>query len=230
VATAAGRRDDLGVATPVRLLIVDDHSAVAEALTATLSREPDIDVVGVAPNGTQAVELAARLAPDVVLLDFRLPDATGADVVRRVHECSPTSRIVVFTGSGRDQALIGAIDAGAIGFVTKDQSFAEVLAAIRSAAGGAAAIAPALLARVLPEMRRGVDRHTRLTRREHEVLHQLAAGRTNNEIAEHLHLSVNTVRNHVASVLTKLGARTRGEAVARAADAGLVLPGADTST
>lgn len=215
--------------TPARLLIVDDHSAVAEALRATLSREPDIEVVGVAENGAEAIEFVALLVPDVVLLDFRLPDATGADVVRRVHETSPTSRIVVFTGSGRDQAVMSAIDAGAIGFVTKDQSFAEVLAAIRSAASGAASIAPELLARVLPGIRRDADRHTRLTRREHEVLHQLAAGRTNAEIAKRLNVSVNTIRNHVANVLTKLGARTRGEAVAKAADAGLVLPGADTN-
>lgn len=211
----------------LRLLIVDDHNAVAEALHATLSLEPDIEVVGVAENGREATELAAQHAPDVVLLDFRLPDATGADVVRRLHATNPDSKIVVFTGSGRDQAVMSAIDAGAIGFVTKDQSFADVLAAIRAAATGAATIAPTLLARVLPEIRRGADRHLRLTRREEEVLDQLAAGRSNAEIADRLSLSVNTIRNHVASVLTKLDARTRGEAVAKAANAGLVLRGAD---
>jgi DNA-binding NarL/FixJ family response regulator len=208
----------------VRIVVIDDHEAIAEALATTLGSGRDIEVVGTAHTGADGIELAKRLRPEVVLVDFRLLDMTGSDVVRALAGCHPTCRSVVLTGTGLERALLDSIEAGAIGFLTKDQSFAEVVDAIHAAAAGEVRFPPAMMARVLPGLRRDVASPTRISAREREVLGLMAAGMGNAEIGEQLFISVNTVRNHVANVLLKLGARTRGEAVAAALREGLVAP------
>jgi DNA-binding NarL/FixJ family response regulator len=210
----------------IRVLVIDDHSLVAETLKATLSEQEGIEVIGIANTGREGIDLALSCPPDVVLVDFRLPDMTGADVIRVLTDQLPTARCVVLTGSGQDRALLESLEAGALGFVTKHQKFIEVVEAVRAAARGEASVSPALLGRVLPQLRNSSDAgSTRLTGREREVLEQMAAGKPNDEIAAALFISVNTVRNHVANLLTKLSARTRVEAVAIATREGLVSPG-----
>jgi two-component system, NarL family, response regulator LiaR len=209
----------------ITVVVIDDHGMVAETLKATLSEQEGISVIGLASSGREGIDLAVSLRPNVVLVDFRLPDMTGADVIRALTEKIPESRCVVLTGSGQDRALLESLEAGALGFLTKHQRFSEVVAAVRSAAVGEASVSPALLGRVLPQLRNSTDTGNRLTPREREILEQMAAGKPNGEIAEALFVSVNTVRNHVANVLTKLGARTRVEAVAIATREGLVTPG-----
>ncbi len=222
---------DVAMANPddVRVVIIDDHHLVAEALKSTLAEQPGIDVVGVAGSGATGLELVCEQVPDVVLVDFRLPDMSGADVVRAVTERVPSARCVVLTGSGQDRALLESLDAGALGFVTKHQRFSEVVDAVLAASRGEAALPPAMLARVLPQMRGGADSTTRLTERERGVLALMAEGQSNQEIGAALFISVNTVRNHVANLLTKLEARTRTEAVAIATRQGIVTPGGDAN-
>ncbi len=209
----------------VRLVVIDDHGMVAEALAASLGGEPDIEVLGVAQTGAAGIDLAVSTVAEVALVDFRLPDMTGSDVVRGITDRLPSCRCVVLTGTGQDRALLDAMEAGAVGFVTKDQRFGDVVDAVMAAAAGEVRFPPALLARVLPELRRDPTVRTRLSRRERDVLDLMAAGKGNSEIAEALFISINTVRTHVANVLMKLGAKTRGEAVAVAIREGLVTPG-----
>jgi DNA-binding NarL/FixJ family response regulator len=206
----------------VRVVIVDDHLVVAEALAAALGSHPDIEVLGIAPNGREGVTLIENLRPDVGLVDFRLPDMSGSELIRQLNSLGGSCRFVVLTGTGLDRALLEAVEAGAVGFVTKDQRFEEVLDAVLAAAAGEVRFPPALLARVLPELRRGTNSTWRLTTRERSVLQHLAHGRSNAEIAEALSITTNTVRNHVANILMKLEARSRGEAVAIASREGLV--------
>jgi two-component system, NarL family, nitrate/nitrite response regulator NarL len=212
----------------LKVVVIDDHHLVADALRSTLSDQDGIEVVGLASDGASGIAMVLAESPDVVLVDFRLPDMSGADVIRTLSERAPTVRCVVLTGSGQDRALLESLDAGALGFVTKHQRFSEVVAAIRAAAKGEASFPPALLAKVLPQMRAGADVSARLTERERSTLALMAAGRSNQEIGEELFISVNTVRNHVANVLAKLHARTRTEAVAIATREGLVAPGGAT--
>jgi DNA-binding NarL/FixJ family response regulator len=213
------------VSASLRVLVIDDHTLVADTLKATLSEQDGIDVVGLALTGADGLALAAELRPDVILLDFRLPDMTGADVIRSLSAMNSNAKCVVLTGSGQDRALLESIEAGALGFVTKHQRFGEVVDAVRAAARGEASIPPAMLARVLPQLRNTADSGPRLTSREREVLELMAAGKPNNEIAAELFISINTVRNHVANLLAKLNARTRVEAVAIATREGFVTPG-----
>jgi two-component system, NarL family, nitrate/nitrite response regulator NarL len=213
------------VSSAVRVLVIDDHTLVADTLKATLSEQDGIVVVGVALNGADGIAMAADVTPDVVLVDFRLPDMTGADVIGSIARVVPQAKCVVLTGSGQERALVESIEAGALGFVTKHQRFGEVVAAIRAAAQGEASIAPAMLAKVLPHLRNTPEAGTRLTARERDVLDLMAAGKSNQEIAEELFISINTVRNHVANLLTKFEARSRVEAVAIATRQGFVSPG-----
>lgn len=203
------------------VLIIDDHLLVADALAAAFANEVGFTVCGVARTGAEGIELALQLQPDVTLIDFRLPDMNGADVVRRLTS-ETLSRCVILTGTGQERALLEAIDAGAAGFLTKDQRFDEIVEAIAAVARGEASFEAGLLARVLPDLRRGNDSGRRLTSREHEVLRLLVMGLANSEIGERLFISTNTVRNHVANLMVKLHAKSRGEAVAIASREGLV--------
>ena len=207
----------------ISVLIVDDHKVFAESLARLLSDEAGVTVVGVVSDASEAIDLAARLRPRVVLMDYRMPDRDGIAITTEVKRKNPEIMVVMLTAATEDRVLLAAIDAGCSGFLTKDRAAAEVAEAVRAAAAGEALISPALLARLLPKLNRtqravGAD----LTERELEILTLLARGWNNKLIAGELYLSVNTVRNYVQSVLTKLGAHSKLEAVSTAVREGIV--------
>ena len=209
--------------TTVGVLIVDDHRMFSESLARLLADEDGIAVLGVAGTGADAIEMVNRLHPNVVLMDYQLPDQDGVAVTAAIRREKPSVMVVMLTGSTEDRVLLAAIDAGCSGFLTKDRAAAEVVHAVRAAAVGEALISPALLARLLPKLNRtqrtlGED----LSDREREILGFLARGMTNKVIAAELFLSVNTIRNHVQSVLAKLGAHSKLEAVSTAVREGII--------
>lgn len=209
--------------TTVGVLIVDDHRMFSESLARLLADEDGIEVLGVAATGADAIDMVNRLHPKVVLMDYQLPDQDGVAVTVQVKRQNPSVMVVMLTGSAEDRVLLAAIDAGCSGFLTKDRAAAEVVHAVRAAAVGEALISPALLARLLPKLNRtqrslGED----LSDREREILGLLARGMTNKVIAAELFLSVNTIRNHVQSVLAKLGAHSKLEAVSTAVREGII--------
>ena len=207
----------------IRVLIVDDHEVFGRSLSRVLADEPDIDVVGAVTTAAEA--LAAAGYVDVLLTDFRLEGTTGVALTRDVLERWPDVRVVVLTASHDETILADALEAGATGFVTKAESLERVVSAVRAAAVGEAIITPSLLGRLLPRLvgrRRGPNPD--LTPREREVLALVVQGLSNQAIAEELVLSRDTVRNHVASILGKLGAHSKLQAAAIAARRGLVPP------
>jgi len=207
----------------IRVLIVDDHDVLGSSLAHALGHEDDIIAVGVAGTLARARELIRTTTPDVVLLDHRLPDGNGVDAIGELRALRPSMQVVVLTASPAEQVMLGAIQAGASGFLSKTRSLPEVTGAVRAAAAGEAVISPEMLARLLPRMQRGGSAsHTALTEREREVLSLLADGLTNAAIAERLVVSVHTVRNHVANLSAKLGARSKLEALSIAVRDGLL--------
>jgi DNA-binding NarL/FixJ family response regulator len=207
----------------VTMVIIDDHLMFAESLSRLLSEDEQITVLGAAASASEGLDLVDQLDPDVVLVDFQLPDRTGVEVATEVKARSPRTMVVMLTASTDDRVLLAAIDAGCSGFLTKDRAASEVAEAVRAAAAGEALISPAQLARLLPKLSRthravGAD----LTDRERELLQHLAHGQTNKVIAAELHLSVNTIRNYVQSVLTKLNAHSKLEAVSTAVREGII--------
>ncbi|NYD43787.1 response regulator [Nocardioides panaciterrulae] len=210
-------------AAPIRVLVVDDHDVLASSLAAVLDQEPDLLSVGVAATLERARALIRTAAPDVVLLDHRLPDGDGVAAIGELLALRSGLRVVVLTASSADHVLVAAIEAGAAGFLSKTRSLAEVTAAVRAAASGEAVISPELLARLLPRLQRdGRPPHEALTGREREVLGLVAGGLTNAAIAEQLVVSVHTVRNHVANLSAKLGAHSKLEALSIAVREGLL--------
>ncbi len=209
---------------PVRVLVVDDHEVVATSLAMVLDEQKGLRTVGTVGTLARARELMVTASPDVVLLDYRLPDGDGVAAIGELMALRPTARIVVLTASAADHVLLQAIESGAAGFVSKTRPLAEVTAAVRSAAAGESVISPELLARLLPRMRSGgkSGRSDELTEREREVLALLAAGLSNAAIAQQLTVSVHTVRNHVANLSAKLGAHSKLEALAIAVREGLL--------
>ena len=211
--------------TPVRVLIVDDHEVLASSLAMVLDAEPDLRSVGVAGTLEKARAMVVSAAPDVILLDHRLPDGDGVASIGELRRLRPSAQVVVLTASAADHVLVAAIEAGASGFVSKSRSLDELTSAVRAAATGEAVISPEMLARLLPRLHRtGRSRHNDLTEREREVLGLLADGLSNAAIAERLFVSVHTVRNHIANLSAKLGAHSKLEALSIAVRDGL-LPG-----
>ena len=210
---------------PVRVLVVDDHEVLASSLSMVLDDEPDLKSVGVAGTLEKARAMIATTAPDVILLDHRLPDGDGVAAIGELRALRPSAQIVVLTASAADHVLVAAIEAGAAGFVSKSRSLDELTAAVRAAASGESVISPEMLARLLPRLQRnGRTRHNDLTEREREVLDLLADGLSNAAIAERLFVSVHTVRNHIANLSAKLGAHSKLEVLSIAVRDGL-LPG-----
>ena len=208
---------------PARVLIVDDHEVLTASLAQVLDHEPDLTVVGAAGTLEKARALLATAAPDVVLLDHRMPDGDGVEAIPELLALRPEASIVVLTATTADHVLIAAIEGGASGFVSKTRGLDEVTNAVRAAAAGESVISPEMLARLLPRLHRsGRPAHTDLTEREREVLGLVADGMTNAAIAEHLVVSVHTVRNHVANLSTKLGAHSKLEALSIAVREGLL--------
>ena len=216
------------VDAPVSVLLVDDHKMFAESLATVLGSDARIDVLGVASSAEAGQRLALQLRPRVALIDHDLPDRTGVALAIDLMAALPDLMTVMLTASTDDRVLLAAIDAGFAGFLTKDRAVAEVVDAVLATARGEALISPAQLEALLPRLSRrertvGED----LTPRELQLLDHLARGQSNKAIAAELHLSVNTVRNYMQSLLVKLGAHSKLEAVSTAVRAGLIdYPGA----
>jgi DNA-binding NarL/FixJ family response regulator len=216
----------------IRVLLADDQALVRSGFRMILEARPDLEVVGEAEDGLQAVELGWRLEPDVVLMDVRMPRLDGVEATRRLVEGGSRARIVILTTYDLDEYVHQAIRAGASGFLLKDVQPAQLVEAIRVVAAGDALLAPSVTRRLLerfastlPDRDGGPPPGLKtLTERELEVLRLLASGCSNAELAERLFLSEATVKTHVSSILRKLGLRDRVQAVILAYDAGLVRP------
>lgn len=205
----------------IRVLVADDQAIVRDGLVTLLSVLPDVDVVGEAADGEQAVRLADATAPDVVLMDLRMPVLDGAGATARILSSRPSTAVVVLTTFADDASIAGALRAGARGYLTKDAGRDELAAAIRSAAAGqrtfAAEVGERLVAGFAPAEPAPAPlaaRFPQLTPREAEVLERIAAGRSNAEIAAELYLGVATVKSHVNAIFAKLPARDRAQAIA----------------
>ncbi len=216
--------EDLGSSQPIRVLIVDDHEVMAASLARVLDDEPDLVCVGLASTLAQTRARVQSTAPDVLVLDRRLPDGDGVDAIKDLRTLRPSMNVLVLTGSSSDDVLVRALEAGAAGFLSKTRSLAEVTSAVRAAAQGEASISSEMLARLLPRLTRVSAPVSTLTRREDEVLAMLAQGLSNAAIAEELTVSVNTVRNHVSNLSAKLGAHSKLEAMSIAIQRGLLSP------
>lgn len=207
---------------PLRVLVVDDHEVVRLGLRTLLSQQSDIDVVGEAATVSEALSQAASLAPDVVLLDVRLPGGSGVEACQQIKSSQPQTRIVMLTSYSGDEALFDAIAAGADGYVLKQIGSQELVDAVRRVGAGENLLDPTLTARVFTRLRETRDRvesvaFSGLTNREVQILSLISQGQTNREIGEALYLSEKTVRNYVSGILAKLGLTSRVQAAAYAA-------------
>lgn len=215
----------------IRIVLADDHALIRGGLAAMLGAEDDIAVVGEAADGGEAVELALRERPDVVVMDIRMPVVDGIEATRRLAEHGLASSVLVLTTFDLDEYVFGALRAGASGFLLKDAPEDQLTSAIRVVAAGGSLFAPSVTRRLIEDFaRRDAGRPAppaldALTAREADVLRLIARGRSNQEIAGELVLSEHTVKTHVASILRKLGLRDRTQAVIAAYEAGLVRPG-----
>ncbi|MFP5256718.1 MAG: response regulator [Acidimicrobiia bacterium] len=205
----------------IRVLICDDHALFRRGLTMVLESEEGIEVVGEAEDGTEAVAKAEELAPDVVLMDVRMPRVSGIEATSTIAERVPTTKILMLTVSDEEDDLYDAIKAGATGYLLKEISIEEVASAIRAVVSGQSLISPSMASKLLTEFtnlsKRADERQSvptpRLTERELEVLKLVAQGLTNRDIAGELYISENTVKNHVRNILEKLHLHSRMEAV-----------------
>jgi len=219
------------VTAPLRVLLVDDHAMVRSGFAMVLSVEDDIEVVGEAADGLQALEQARATRPDVVLMDVQMPRMDGIEATRHLV-AEDLGHVVILTTFDRDDYLFDALDAGASGFLLKNAGPEQLLDAVRAAGRGHALLAPEVTRRVIGQRSSGrasaartePDELSRLTAREREVLVLLARGLSNGEIAASLVLGEATVKTHVSNVLAKLHLRDRVQAVVYAYEAGLVLP------
>lgn len=205
----------------VRVLIVDDHGVVRQGLRMYLKRDPQIEIVGEAADGEQAVAAARDLRPDVVLMDLLMPKMDGIAATETIRAELPEVEVVALTSVLEDGAVTGAVRAGAIGYLLKDSKAEELCRAIWGAAAGQVQLAPAAAARLMREVR-APEGPEPLTSRETEVLKLLAQGRANKEIARTLFVEEKTVKAHVSSILRKLGVRSRTQAALHALRTGLV--------
>lgn len=209
----------------MRITIVDDDPLVRLGLRAVLGAEPGWEVVAEAGDGTAAVEVARRDRPDLVLMDIRMPGMDGLEATRHIVTGDHAPKVVVLTTFDVDEYVFEALRAGASGFVLKRTPPAELVEAIRTVASGECLVFPASTRRVVERFAvRSGDPLPELSAREQEILHLLARGRSNAEIAQDLTVSLETVKSHVAAVLLKLGVRDRTQAVIRAYESGFVVP------
>lgn len=221
-----------GTAGTIRVLIADDQQMVRQGFTVLLNTQPDIEVVGQAVDGLDAIAQVAELAPDVVLMDIRMPELGGIDATRRITEETPQIKVLVLTTFDLDEYVYDALRAGASGFLLKDASADQLAEAVRVVAAGDALLAPGITRRLIAEFSR-LDSTPRsplkqrvgeLTERETEVLAHIAQGLSNAEIAKRLVVAEQTVKTHVGRILVKLGLRDRTQAAVFAYESGLVRP------
>jgi DNA-binding NarL/FixJ family response regulator len=204
----------------IRLCIADDHPVVRNGLVGMLTSQPDFEVVGEAADGQGAVDLVASSAPDVVLMDLRMPVMDGLTAIRAIRARPEPPPILVLTTYDADSDIVRAIEAGAAGYLLKDAPPAELYAAVRAAASGGSPLSPAVAARIIHRVRDGGD--AALSSREADVLRLVARGASNREIGRDLRISEATVKTHLIHVFEKLGVGDRTSAVTRAIERGLI--------
>jgi DNA-binding NarL/FixJ family response regulator len=204
----------------IRLLIADDHPVVRDGLRGMVAGEPDLEVVGEAATGVEALALVPRVRPDVALVDLRMPELDGVATIRALRARHPEVRVLVLTTFDTEQDVVSAIEAGATGYLLKDAPRAELFRAIRAAARGEAVLAPAAATRLVGQLREPAT--PALTARELQVLRLVAKGATNREVAARLHVSEATVKTHLVHAFGKLGVGDRTAAVALALERGLL--------
>ncbi|MEU1518372.1 response regulator transcription factor [Streptomyces sp. NPDC005811] len=217
----------------IRVLLADDEALLRMAFTTVLEAQPDMQPVGEAANGDEAVRLARQLRPDVVLMDVRMPGADGIEATRRIIRVSPQSRVLILTTFDLDEYAFAGLKAGASGFLLKNTRPEDLLTAIRHVAAGDAVVSPRITRRLLESFSahipgagngRREERLQRLTARERQVLVQVARGLSNTEIAATLHLAEATVKSHLGRILQKLELRDRAQAVVFAYESRLIHP------
>ncbi|NOZ49178.1 MAG: response regulator transcription factor [Chloroflexi bacterium] len=210
----------------IRIAIADDQTLIREGLAALLALDSGLEIVGTAADGRQAVALVAEQAPDVMLMDIRMPVMNGVAATREINARYPHTRVIVLTTFDDDEYVFASLQAGACGYLLKNAEREHLAAAIRAVHAGEAILDPAVTQKVIRRATRpGMEQALceRLTRREREVLHGMAAGASNAEIAAQLCLAEGTVKNHVSHILDKLGAHNRAHAIHLAAEWGLLL-------
>jgi DNA-binding NarL/FixJ family response regulator len=217
----------------IKLIVADDHALARGGLRAMLGAQDDIEVVGEAADGGEAVDMALELRPDVVVMDIRMPNVDGIEATRRLRAHPGSPAVLVLTTFDLDEYVYEALQAGAGGFMLKDAAPSQLAEAVRTVAAGEALLAPAVTRRLVeryvrrpPAEKVREEEFADLTERELEVLRLIARGLSNGEIGEQLFLSEATVKTHVTRILSKLGLRDRVQAVVRAYESGLVEPGA----
>jgi DNA-binding NarL/FixJ family response regulator len=209
-------------AAPTRVMIVEDHQVVADGLAALLNDQPDMKVVGSAPSVAESITRAVELSPDVVLLDFRLTDGTGADAGTGIRRARPEAKLIFLTREDSDAARFAALECGASAFIHKSQAASEVVDAVRKVAAGETLITPRTIATLLNRRRAMESQTESLTPREKEVLRLMAQGVSSRDIAATLGISYATVRTHIRSLGSKLGVHSKIEAIAKARELALI--------
>ncbi|MFE2062856.1 response regulator [Streptomyces sp. NPDC059467] len=222
-----------GEKKPARVVVADDQTVVREGIVMLLGLLPGVEVVGAAGDGEEAVRLVAELAPDVVLMDLRMPRCDGVEATRRIRSEYPGTQVVVLTTFADDESLFPALRAGARGYLTKDAGGDEIVRAVESVLSGDAGLSPSIQRRLLERLSQpepapaATEVPDGLTARETEVLVLIAEGLTNQEIARKLHVSTATVKTHINNLFAKTGLKDRAQAVRYAYGKGLVRPPAD---
>lgn len=204
----------------IRLVVVDDHPVVREGLVASLEDDPEFQVVGEAGSAKEAMSLVAARKPDIVLLDLELPEVTGLEAIPDLIAAHADSKVLILTAYDTDERVLGALRAGAKGYLLKGASLEEIARAIRAVHAGESYLEPRIASKVLTQL--GPKKPTALSEREREVLRKIADGHSNKQIAQALGITERTVKFHVTSIRNKLGADTRAQAVALAAQRGLL--------
>jgi DNA-binding NarL/FixJ family response regulator len=205
---------------PIRILIADDHTVVRQGLRLFLALEPELDVIGEAENGARALEMAHELKPDVVLMDLLMPVMDGLAATTAIRQQLPDTEVIALTSVLEDVSVVGAVKAGAIGYLLKDTKADDLCRAIKAAAAGQVQLSPEAAARLVREVRAPESPDT-LTERETDVIQLLAQGKANKEIALALDIGEKTVKTHVSNILMKLGVQSRTQAALYAAQIGL---------
>ncbi len=208
----------------IRVMVVDDHPVVRNGLIGMFDGEPGFEVVGAAADGAEAVRRAAGLAPDVILMDLRMPEMDGVAAIAALAEAGCPARVLVLTTYDTDSDVLSAIEAGATGYLLKDAPPAELYRAVRAAACGEAVLSPSVATRVVGQMRAPAPVLEPISARELEVLELVARGASNRDAAARLFISEATVKTHLVHIYAKLGVNDRAAAVTEAFDRGLLIP------